>query len=137
MDQNDFEARCAARLISQIEGIALKAVLHERRRWAEAYQALQNQLEELRSDNVRLNIQVQSHQLESTNRALWLKRKSDFDALDTRPTKLSRHEDPPSQSFAPPTPSSFRGLSSDRDDEAEGSTAASLVYAPFTRHIDL
>ncbi|KAG8745726.1 hypothetical protein FRC10_007206 [Ceratobasidium sp. 414] len=79
----------------------------------------QHKIEDLRSENVRLNIQVQSHQLESTNRALWLKRKAESDALDGRPAKLSRYQEPPLRGFAPPTPNSSRALSADID-EVEG-----------------
>ncbi|KAG9101682.1 hypothetical protein FS749_004491 [Ceratobasidium sp. UAMH 11750] len=120
MDPDSIQARYTAQIIAKLEGVVANALRQERRQWAESYQALQLKLEDLRSENVRLNIQVQSHQLESTNRALWLKRKAESDTLDSRPAKLSRRQEPPSQGFAPPTPNSSRALSADVDGEVEG-----------------
>ncbi|QRV76566.1 hypothetical protein RhiJN_04581 [Ceratobasidium sp. AG-Ba] len=120
MDPNSIEGRYATQLIAQLEGVLAKAVGQERQRWAEPFQELQQKILELRSENVRLNVQIQSHQLESTNRALWHKRKAESDVLDSRPAKFPRQQNAVSQGFAPPTPSSSRALSADLDDEVEG-----------------
>ncbi|QRW05469.1 hypothetical protein RhiLY_04468 [Ceratobasidium sp. AG-Ba] len=120
MDPNSIEGRYATQLIAQLEGVLAKAVGQERQRWAEPFQELQQKILELRSENVRLNVQIQSHQLESTNRALWHKRKAESDVLDNRPAKFPRQQSAVSQGFAPPTPSSSRALSADLDDGVEG-----------------
>ncbi|KAG9104878.1 hypothetical protein FRC06_006703 [Ceratobasidium sp. 370] len=111
------QGRYAAQIIAKLEGVVANALLQERRRWAESYQALQSIP---RSPIYYYHDAYTRAYPAATNRALWLKRKAESGALDSRPAKLSRHREPSLQGFAPPTPNSSRALSADVDDEVEG-----------------
>lgn len=125
MDYDLTEDHCATHLITNFEAIIAKVLMQERRRWVEICKALQGKVDKLQSEVIRLNVQVQSHQLESTRRGLWLKRKAGLDGLDERPRKLSRQQDS-AQDLVSPVHAPAYSNSIDTGNVAEGPDTISV-----------
>ncbi|KAF8609599.1 hypothetical protein BDV93DRAFT_149297 [Ceratobasidium sp. AG-I] len=130
--QESIEDRCAAHLIANFEAILAKVLKQERRRWVEICKTFQLKIEKLQSEVIRLNVQVQSHQLESTRRGLWLKRKASLDGPEERPRKLSRQQDF-AQGFAPslPSPSCSTSMNTHNVVQSSDTISGDLVQLPL------